>query len=140
MAVGTTARKPEGQQISFLENRYDFAALGTAATNGMRKLIGTLPKGTNLVAIYTPRKETPAGGARQIWFGTLADKTAFVNTAGYTEGTATPTVTTLKNVNFTQDTDVYITQTGMTTTKPTAGVVDFTLAYVISPQFGDAIT
>jgi hypothetical protein len=128
-----------GQQISFIENRYDFAALGTAATNGMRTLIGTLPKGANVLAIYTPRKETPAGGARQIWFGTLADKTALVNTAGYTEGTATPTVTTLKNVNFTVDTDIYITQTSMTTTKPTAGIVDFTLAYAVSSQFGAAI-
>jgi hypothetical protein len=138
MALGSTARKPEGLQISFLEKRYDYAALGAAATNGMRTLMGTLPKGTNLLAIYTPRKEAPAGGARQIWLGTLSDKTALVNTAGFTEGTAHTAITAFKNVNFTQDTDIYFTQTSMTTTKPTAGVVDFTIAYAISAQFGVA--
>ena len=38
-------------------------------------------------------------------------------------------------MNFTQDTDLYLTQTGMTTTKPTAGIFDISIAYVVSPTF-----
>ena len=35
---------------------------------------------------------------------------------------------------------LYITQTGMTTTKPTAGQFDIAIAYVVSPLFANTPT
>lgn len=142
MALGTSARKPEGLQLSFLEKRHDAAGTGIAsAANGTQYLIGTMPKGACVVAVYKKQAEAPTGGARQLWIGTAAAKSALIGAAGIAEGTSTTVQvpTAVKSVNFTQDTDIYITQTGMTTTRPTAGIFDLTVAYVVSPQFGDAV-
>jgi len=135
MAVGTTARKPEGLQISFLEIRHD--AGDATDTNGTQFLIGTVPKGTMVVAVYKKQNEAPTGGARQLWIGTTSAKSSLIGAAGIAEGTSTTVQvpTGLKSVNFTQDTDLYLTQTGMTTTKPSAGIFDITIAYVVSPTF-----
>jgi hypothetical protein len=138
MAVGTTARKPDGLQVAFLDIRHDAAGTGIAsASNGAQYLIGTIPKGAMVHAVYKKTAEAPTGGARQLWIGSLASKSSLIGAAGITEGTSTTVQvpTALKSVNFTQDTDLYITQTGMTTTRPTAGVFDITIAYVVSPQF-----
>ena len=137
MAVGTTARKPQGLQVSFLEIRYN--AGDATDTNGTQFLIGTMPKGGMVTAVYKKTSETPTGGARQLWIGTLASKSSLVGAAGIAEGTSTTVQvpTGIKSVNFTQDTDLYITQTGMTTTKPTAGQFDIAIAYVVSPLFAD---
>lgn len=139
MALGTTARKPEGLQVSFLEKRHDVES--ATDTNGDQFLIGTVPKGAMIVAVYKKTAEAPTGGARQLWIGTLAAKSSVVGAAGIAEGTSTTVQvpTALKSVNFTTDTDLYITQTGMTTTKPTAGIFDITVAYVVSPTFGEAV-
>ena len=136
MAAGTTARKPQGLQVSFLEYQHDVQDI---TVNGTQKLWGTLPKGASITAIHTNRREAPTGGARQVWVGTLSDKTALVNTAGFQEGTSTVTDMTRKAFAFTEDTDIYIAQTGMTTTLPTAGIWDFAMAYVVSPLFEDAV-
>lgn len=133
MAVGTTARNPEGLQVAFLEKRH---SLTSTATNGTQSLVGTLPKGTAVLAVYKKEREAKAR-ASQLWIGTLAAKSALIGAAGIAEGTSTTVQvpTAVKSVNFTQDTDIYITQTGMTTTKPAAGIYDLTIAYVVSPQF-----
>ena len=135
MGLGSTARKPEGLQVSFLEIRHD--AGDSTDTNGTQFLIGTIPKGAMVLAVYKKTGETPTGGARQLWIGTSSAKSSLIGAAGIAEGTAnTANVPTgVKPVNFTQDTDLYITQTGMTTTKPTAGIFDITIAYVVSPLF-----
>jgi hypothetical protein len=135
MAVGTTARKPEGLQVSFLEKRHD-AGAGTYA-NGDQFLIGTIPKGAMVLAVYKKTNETPTGGVRQLWIGTTAAKSSLIGAAGIAEGTSTTAnvPTGVKSVNFTQDTDLYLTQTGMTTTEPTAGIFDITIAYIVSPLF-----
>jgi hypothetical protein len=135
MAVGTTARKPEGLQVAFLEIRQDVEA--ATDTNGTQFLIGTIPKGAMVLAVYKKTNETPTGGARQLWIGTTAAKSSLIGAAGIAEGTSTTAnvPTGVKSVNFTQDTDLYLTQTGMTTTKPTAGIFDITIAYVVSPTF-----
>lgn len=135
MAVGTTARKPEGLQVSFLEIRQDVEA--ATDTNGTQFLIGTIPKGAMVVAVYKKTNEAPTGGVRQLWIGTTAAKSSLIGAAGIAEGTSTTAnvPTGVKSVNFTQDTDLYLTQTGMTTTKPTAGIFDITIAYVVSPTF-----
>lgn len=135
MAVGTTARKPQGLQVSFLEIRHD--AGDATDTNGTQFLIGTLPKGAMVCAVYKKTNEAPTGGARQLWIGTSAAKSSLVGAAGIAEGTSTTVQvpTGVKSVNFTQDTDLYLTQTGMTTTKPTAGIFDIAIAYVVSPSF-----
>jgi hypothetical protein len=135
MAVGTTARKPEGLQVSFLEIRQDVEA--ATDTNGTQFLIGTIPKGAMVTAVYKKTNEAPTGGARQLWIGTTSAKSSLIGAAGIAEGTSTivQVPTGLKSVNFTQDTDLYLTQTGMTTTKPTAGIFDITIAYVVSPTF-----
>lgn len=133
MAVGTTARKPEGLQVAFLEKRHD---LESTSTNGTQFLIGTLPKGSAVLAVYKKEAEAKVR-ATQLWIGTAAAKSSLIGAAGIAEGTSTTVTvpTALKSVNFTQDTDIYITQTGMTTTKPAAGIYDITIAYVVSPQF-----
>jgi hypothetical protein len=135
MAVGTTARKPEGLQVSFLEIRQDVEA--ATDTNGTQFLVGTIPKGAMVTAVYKKTNEAPTGGARQLWIGTTSAKSSLIGAAGIAEGTSTivQVPTGLKSVNFTQDTDLYLTQTGMTTTKPTAGIFDITIAYVVSPTF-----
>lgn len=138
MALGTAARKPEGLQVSFLEKRHDAAGTGIAtATNGTQYLIGTVPKGTMITAVYKKTAEAPTGGVRQLWIGTLAAKSSLIGAAGIAEGTSTTVQvpTAVKSVNFTQDTDLYLAQTGMTTTRPTAGQFDITIAYVVSPLF-----
>lgn len=139
MAVGTTARKPQGLQVSFLEKRHDAADVASDG-NGTQYLIGTVPKGTMITAVYKKQAEAPAGGARQLWLGTLAAKSSVVGAAGIAEGTSTTVQvpTAVKSVNFTTDTDLYITQTGMTTTLPSAGIFDIAIAYVVSPSFEDA--
>jgi hypothetical protein len=135
MALGTTARKPEGLQVSFLEIRHDVEA--ATDTNGTQFLIGTMPKGGCVVAVYKKTNEAPTGGVRQLWIGTSAAKSSLIGAAGIAEGTSTTVQvpTALKSVNWTVDTDLYLTQTGMTTTKPTAGIFDITVAYVVSPKF-----
>jgi len=140
MAVGTTARAPIGLQVSFLEKRHD--AGDATDTNGTQFLIGTIPKGAMVTAVYKKEAEAPTGGARQLWIGTSSAKSSLVGAAGIAEGTsATVQVPTgIKSVNFTQDTDLYITQTGMTTTKPTAGQFDIVIAYVVSPLFASTPT
>ena len=140
MGQGSTARKPEGLQVSFLEARHD-AGTAAASGNGAQFLIGAVPKGAMITAVYKKQAEAPQGGPRQLWIGTLAAKSALVGAAGIAEGTATTVQvpTAIKSLNFTSDTDLYITQTGMTTTLPSAGIFDIVLAYVVSPTFAEAV-
>ena len=78
---------PIGLQVAFLEIRQDVEA--ATDTNGTQFLIGTIPKGAMVVAVYKKTNEAPTGGVRQLWIGTTAAKSSLIGAAGIAEGTST---------------------------------------------------
>lgn len=133
MALGSTARRPVGQQITYYRKNVNYNTPGIAT--GVK--LGTLPAGAKIFR-YVGTIETGfnSAGTNRLVVGT--NSTSYNNIATSTTNAAS-TAGTKESVigctlDFTQDTDVYIKYTAATGTAATTGNATIILAYTVDNQ------
>lgn len=130
MAVGSTARKPFGQQTAYLSKRLTRAG-GAAQTVEL----GILPAGANILRHYVHTRvafdgTTPvfSTGIAGLLAGILTSAANGLAALGLTQNTVVPaTLTSVPNV----DTPVLVT---FTVTGGTVGTADITLEYTVPDE------
>jgi hypothetical protein len=127
MGVGSTARKPIGQQIAFLRKR--ILGSGGNATY----LIGTLPAGANILRISNLVRVVFSGGTPTMSLGTAASPAAFfaaATTVTDTAGRENIALLATGALGVDVDTDIVAVIAGT----PTAGTLDVEVEYTVPDE------
>lgn len=122
MGVGSTARKPVGQQIAYLQVN----ALG--ASGNQTVSLGFVPAGANIRRIGTSVRTVFAGGTPVVTYGTRASPAVFAASLGTTLttlGANSVVILGVTNVSPLVDTELVAAISGT----PTSGDLDFIVEY-----------
>src|SRR5262245_4341250 len=128
MGVGSTARKPAGNQVAYLRKQITFQTVASHSIT--RHKMGTIPAGSQIVyCLATVKTGWSAAGTRVCTVGTNGTTANNILTT-ITEETATAVMPLIgAKLTFTSDTDVFIKNT-TAGTAAAAGITEVVLAFV----------
>ena len=136
MALGSTARRPVGQQLAYLRKQIAFNTTGI----GTGVSIGKIPAGAKIHSAVAGIEEGfNSAGTNRLVLGT--NSTSFNNIANSTAWASASITNVLGKVSyqgaaleFTQDTEVFVKYTAATGTAATSGQATIILAYTVDNE------